>query len=170
MREVYLGLGANIGDPAAAIKQVIERLKQHPEIYDLRFSKLYRTSPVGESNQPDFVNAVCRFATSLPLASCMTWIQLIEREMGKVQVKKNGPRTIDIDILLYGDEKIDTPSLQVPHPRMFERLFVLVPMRDITSHVIIEKQSGSAVDLSQRIAELRQTSADTVTLLGEIIL
>ena len=96
----------------------------------LKASRVYETDPVGPP-QPDYLNAVLEIETSLPPARLLEEAQLVERELGRVRTERWGPRTIDIDLLTYGDERIDQPDLQIPHPRMHERAFVLEPLAEV---------------------------------------
>lgn len=128
---VYLGLGANVGHPEAQLKEAVERLKAAYGVDELRVSSLYRTKPWGMENQPDFLNACACFQTWLTpeqvLETCLT----IERAMGRERTQKWGPRTIDVDVLLYGEANLNTPTLTLPHPHLTERLFVLEPLFEL---------------------------------------
>jgi 2-amino-4-hydroxy-6-hydroxymethyldihydropteridine diphosphokinase len=127
----YLGLGANLGDPIQMLTEAVHVLGDTDGISATRCSSLYRTSPVGKTNQPDFVNIVVRIETTLSADDLMTVILDIEHTLGRVRTDRWGPRTIDIDLLIYGDSRIETERLTVPHPRMLGRRFVLVPLIEI---------------------------------------
>lgn len=158
MVQVFLGLGANIGDPAATISAVLKILKDNHRLYDFRSSRLYRTSPVGGVAQPDFINAACSFETDIPLFDLLKWTQEIEGHFGKCVITKNGPRTIDIDILAYGEVCVCLPALEIPHPRMLDRLFVLVPLSDITDSI----PCNGKIFVGERIRKVRESTNDSV--------
>lgn len=132
MPEVYIGLGSNLKQPARQIAAAVARLSAWPGVSDLRCSRLYRTAPWGDEAQPDFVNAVvaCRYAGSAP--SLLSALLCVEREAGRVRDGRRwGPRVLDLDVLVFGDAVIDTPTLSVPHPRLRERAFVLLPLLEL---------------------------------------
>lgn len=131
---VFLGVGANLGNPQETIAQAWSELSQHPEIQDLESSKCYLTTPVSDIPQPDYINCVWSLETSLSAADLMQLLQTIESQLGKIPKPKNAPRFLDLDILFYGDSIVRTESLEIPHPRLFERAFVLVPMADIADY------------------------------------
>lgn len=139
---VYIGLGGNIGDPAALFERVLDRLALQPGIYRLRCSPFYSTSPVSDIPQADYTNAVAAFHTTLPIERLRDFLFSIEKELGKVPKERNAPRAIDIDLLFYGTKRITLPHLQVPHPRWRERLFVLRPLADLTDSLCIEREEG----------------------------
>lgn len=143
---VYLGLGANLGSPKKNIELALERLSKEPAIWALRSSPLYRTKPVSDEPQDDYINCAAEFQTHLSASGLFSLLEVIEREGGKVAKPKGSPRPIDIDLLFYGQEKIKEDLLEVPHPRLFERLFVLRPLRDLTRWIHLE---GEAIDLDQ---------------------
>ena len=126
----YIALGANLGDPEQAIRDAIERIRALGEVTAV--SSIHITSPVGgPPNQPDYRNAVLALRTTLPPEELLDRLLAIERDMGRVRRERWGPRLIDLDLLTYGDQKIDTPTLTLPHPRMNERSFVLDPLSEI---------------------------------------
>lgn len=126
----YVALGANLGDSRATVLQAVSALAQLPGTRLLRASGLYRTAPF-EASGPDFINAVAAISTRLSAPELLLHLQQLEHDQGRQRPFKNAPRTLDLDILLYGDAIINTPDLQVPHPRMLERAFVLVPLAEI---------------------------------------
>jgi len=126
----YIGLGSNLGDRAGNIGQAIGLLRTNG-IKVLKTSAVIETAPVGGPPQNKFLNAVVKISTELSPLELFSLCQSIERELGRVRDVVNGPRTVDLDILLYDRLTIDTPQLQIPHPRMFERAFVLDPLREI---------------------------------------
>lgn len=127
----YLGLGSNLGDPVAQLNNALRALKTHPAISLLSCSAFYGSKAVGPGTQPDFANAAARIETPLPPAQLLLELQDIENRQGRERSLRWGARTLDIDILLYSDQVIDTPHLQIPHPRLTERAFVLLPLLEI---------------------------------------
>jgi 2-amino-4-hydroxy-6-hydroxymethyldihydropteridine diphosphokinase len=166
MITVYLGLGGNIGDSCCYIHKAVELLSKHPQIEDLQLSSLYRSEPVSTIEQRDFVNAVCVFQTSLSPYGLLDYSQEIERTLGKLPKLKEAPRIIDLDILLYGDMQIDTPELQIPHPYWKERLFVLLPLAELTSKVHLRKdQDVIEINISDLLAAQLQQQPHKIRLL-----
>lgn len=127
MKTVYIALGSNVGDAAANLKQVLT-LFEDAKIQVLRASPVFETAPQGLLNQPWFLNQVVEAETSLLPRQLLKRLLTIERSMGRKRTVRNGPRTIDLDIVLYGNAVVDAPDLQIPHPRMAERRFVLEPL------------------------------------------
>ncbi len=136
MPDVLLGLGANLGDPVATIGSALHRLDE-AGVAITRGSRLYRTAPQGVTDQPDFVNMCAAGRTDLVPLDLLAQIQRIEAALGRERRERWGPRTIDIDILTYGDAEVVEPGLTIPHPRLLERAFVLVPLLDIAPDRII---------------------------------
>lgn len=136
MIDVYLGLGSNIGDREQQLKSAVERLDQVTDIHVQQVSSMYETKPVGYVVQPDFLNVCLHIKTSLSPEVLLQQCLDIEKELHRVRKVRWGPRTIDIDVLLYGDQIIESEQLIVPHPRMTERAFVMIPLNEIASHVI----------------------------------
>jgi 2-amino-4-hydroxy-6-hydroxymethyldihydropteridine diphosphokinase len=128
---VYLSLGSNLGDREANLERAIEAIEGLPGTRLVRRSALYETAPWGPVPQPDYLNMVVEISTRLGPSELLRRGKEIEREMGRVTGERWGPRPIDIDILLFGDETIETEELTVPHPRMWERAFVLRPLADL---------------------------------------
>lgn len=129
---VYIGLGANLGDREATIRTALRRLQDHEEIEVQRVSRLRETDPVGYEDQPRFLNGVARLRTSLEPRELLTVLLDLERDLGRTRHgPRFGPRTIDLDILLYDDRVVDEPGLRVPHPRIAERAFVLEPLAEL---------------------------------------
>lgn len=127
----YLALGANLGDRLANLQRAVDELAAKPGIRVVRSSRVYETEPVGGPEQPEYLNAVLEVEADLDphalLAACLA----VERAMGRVRTERWGPRPIDVDVITYGTETIDEPDLTVPHPRMHERGFVLVPLAEL---------------------------------------
>ncbi len=135
---VYVGLGSNLDHPAAQIKRALSALAELPETRLLAASRLYRNPPMGPQDQPDYVNAVASLETALDARHLLAALQAIERAQGRVRGQQHwGPRTIDLDLLLYGSEVIAEPGLVVPHPGIAERAFVLIPLHEIAPTVAI---------------------------------
>ncbi|MCY3570857.1 MAG: 2-amino-4-hydroxy-6-hydroxymethyldihydropteridine diphosphokinase [Chloroflexi bacterium] len=131
MTNVFLGLGGNLGDRRELMRSAVTEIRQ--VVDDVRVSSLYESAAWGVTDQPAFLNAVVRGRTSLNPLNLLDAVQSIENELGRVREQRWGPRLIDIDILLYGAEVIDEPRLQVPHPYMTQRGFVLRPLADLAA-------------------------------------
>ncbi|UJF33092.1 2-amino-4-hydroxy-6-hydroxymethyldihydropteridine diphosphokinase [Paenibacillus hexagrammi] len=129
----YLALGSNIEDREAYLLQAIDRLHGHPHITVTAISGIYETEPVGYVDQSAFLNMVIEITTDLPAQELLTVMLAIEQQLGRTRDIRWGPRTIDLDMLMYGEEQIMTPDLIIPHPRMQERAFVLVPLSEVLS-------------------------------------
>jgi 2-amino-4-hydroxy-6-hydroxymethyldihydropteridine diphosphokinase len=127
----YIALGANLGRAAEQVQYGARALAALPSTKLLHCSSLYRTAPVGNTAQPDFINAVCALETTLPAPGLMQALLEIERAHGRVRDVPGGPRTLDLDLLLYGEAVLNTADLTVPHPRLHERAFVLYPLQEI---------------------------------------
>jgi 2-amino-4-hydroxy-6-hydroxymethyldihydropteridine diphosphokinase len=123
-------LGSNLGDRLANLQRAVDLLNEPPGLSVIRSSRVYETDPVGPP-QPDYLNAVVEVRTSLPARALLQACLAVEGEMGRVRGERWGPRVIDVDVLTYSQEAIDEPDLQVPHPRMHERGFVLVPLLEL---------------------------------------
>lgn len=126
----FVALGANLGDARAAVVQALQALGVLPGTQLVRASSLYRTAPV-ESSGPDYINAVAELRTTLGPYELLAALQRIEQLAGRERPYRNAPRTLDLDLLLYGELQQDDPVLTLPHPRMYERAFVLVPLAEI---------------------------------------
>ncbi len=143
MKAVFVGLGSNIGDREANIRQALDQL-QTDDLRLLRLSSLYETEPMGLREQPWFLNQVAEFETGLAPHQLLERTRRIEDALGRKREVTNGPRTIDIDILLHGDAIVNTPELTVPHPRYRERRFVLEPLLELNS-TLKDPETGLAV-------------------------
>jgi 2-amino-4-hydroxy-6-hydroxymethyldihydropteridine diphosphokinase len=126
----FVALGANLGEPAQALRDALTALDATPGVRVVKASSLYRTAPV-DSSGPDYLNAVAEITTALCAPALLDALQAIEQGAGRERPYRNAPRTLDLDLLLYGAAFIDSPRLTVPHPRMNERAFVLVPLAQI---------------------------------------
>lgn len=136
----YIGLGANLGDAQAALRSARVALEALPRTRLLAFSSLYRSAPM-DSSGPDYVNAVAALCTELTAAELLASLQSIEGQHGRQRAYRNAPRTLDLDLLLFADQRIDTPELQVPHPRLHERAFVLAPLTEIAPELQVPGRS-----------------------------
>jgi 2-amino-4-hydroxy-6-hydroxymethyldihydropteridine diphosphokinase len=133
----YIGLGANLGDPRRQLEQALRDLEALPDTRLRARSSLYRSAPLGYTDQPYFVNAVAEIETRLPAMALLAELQAIEARYARSRSFANAPRTLDLDLLLFGDERIAAHGLTVPHPRMHERAFVLVPLVEIAPEAAI---------------------------------
>ncbi len=131
MSIAYIALGANLDDPLAQLSAALDALANLPECRLLRFSSFYRTAPVAAPGQPDYINAVAALETTLGAEVLLEALHTIERAFGRRRDYHNAPRTLDLDLLLYDDAVIDHPGIQVPHPRLHLRAFVVVPLAEI---------------------------------------
>lgn len=135
----FIALGANLGDAKGNVVAAIQAVSKLPDTQVLRVSSLYRTAPV-EAIGPDFVNAVMGILTTLDAYELLSQLKRLENTAGRQRLFRNAPRTLDLDILLYGGACIDSVDLQVPHPRMFERAFVLLPLAEIAPERVTADQ------------------------------
>ncbi len=133
----FVALGANLHDPAAQVRAGAQALAALPDTRLVQCSSLYRSAPVGVSGQPDFINAVCEINTELPAAALMQALLAVERAHGRVRDIPGGPRTLDLDLLLHGNQVLEAPGLTLPHPRLHARAFVLYPLQEIAPGLII---------------------------------
>ncbi|MDW8318741.1 MAG: GTP cyclohydrolase MptA [Anaerolineae bacterium] len=164
MHTVYLGLGANLGDRQHNLAEALQRLRAYVQVEAV--SSCYETKPVGYTEQPNFINLACRILTDRSPHDLLRLVKGIEQRMGRLATFRYGPRLIDIDILLYDDLTLDTPELTIPHPRMAERAFVLVPLAELAADVrhpvlgltiaeLLERVDRSGVWPASRCLELR---------------
>ncbi|MGA9173869.1 MAG: 2-amino-4-hydroxy-6-hydroxymethyldihydropteridine diphosphokinase [Thermoactinomyces sp.] len=147
----YLGLGANLGDRLGQLKQAIELLNHTKGILVTRVSSVYETAPVGFVRQPDFYNLVAEVKTALSPFELLAQALAIEKRLHRVREIRWGPRTIDIDVLLYDEQIIDQDELTLPHPRMTERAFVLIPLLEVAGNIRIP---GTKKTLEEWIGQL----------------
>ncbi len=144
MVQASIGLGGNLGDPIKAMSEALHAFGQHPDCSLTGVSRLYRTPPWGKTDQADFFNSCAVLRTSLEPLALLELCLSIEKSMKRVRIERWGPRTIDIDVLTYGDAVIDVEGLEVPHPRMTQRAFVLMPLADLLPHHIVSGKTVSA--------------------------
>ncbi|MCX2840733.1 2-amino-4-hydroxy-6-hydroxymethyldihydropteridine diphosphokinase [Microbulbifer thermotolerans] len=131
MERVFIGLGSNLAEPMQQLRHALASIAKIPQTELLRCSSFYRSAPVGPGDQPDYVNAVAELETELAALQLLEQLQRIENAQGRERTVRWGARTLDLDILLFGPQRIDEPRLQVPHPRMAERNFVLLPLAEL---------------------------------------
>ncbi|WP_210620410.1 2-amino-4-hydroxy-6-hydroxymethyldihydropteridine diphosphokinase [Mammaliicoccus lentus] len=136
MHTAYLGLGSNIGERELQLEQAVTFLNSEEGIKVTQVSPIYETKPIGYTEQPDFLNMCIEISTELEALDLLKVCMMVEQQLHRVRNERWGPRTIDIDILLYDQSVIQSPDLEVPHPRMTERAFVMVPLNDIASNVV----------------------------------
>ena len=132
---VFVGFGGNVGSVEENLRHALESVDSLSGTTVRRISSLYRTAPVGVTDQPEFVNGAVEVETALVPEAFLRALLDIEGSLGRVRERKWGPRTVDLDVLLWGQEVLATPALEVPHPRLHERAFVLVPLAEIASDV-----------------------------------
>jgi 2-amino-4-hydroxy-6-hydroxymethyldihydropteridine diphosphokinase len=159
MREpvtAYVGLGANLGDPRRALEDAFARLAAMPQTRLVRSSRIYRSAPV-DAGGPDYLNAVARIETSLAAPELLRQLQAIENAAGRERPWRNAPRTLDLDLLLYGSARMQSAALTLPHPRLHERAFVLLPLQELAPE-LVDPRALAAV-AHQRIAPLPSTSS-----------
>ena len=143
MTRAAVALGSNLDDPESQVLRGFDELAALPDTRLLGRSRLYRTAPVGYVDQPDFVNACALVETKLAPRALLDHLLALEQRHGRVREIPNGPRTLDLDIVLYGDRVIDEPGLKVPHPRAHERAFVLTPLLDVWPDAQIPGKGGA---------------------------
>ncbi|WP_444929828.1 2-amino-4-hydroxy-6-hydroxymethyldihydropteridine diphosphokinase [Microbulbifer sp. SSSA002] len=137
METVYIGLGSNLAEPGKQLRSALSAMEQIPSTELLGCSSFYRSAPIGPGEQPDYINAVAALKTALAPLALLEQLQSIEQSHGRERSIRWGARTLDLDILLFGQTQIDEPRLQVPHPRMAERNFVLLPLAELAPEVTL---------------------------------
>lgn len=161
----YIALGSNIEPKLDYLQQAIEKLDAHDSVTVTQESSVYDTAPVGYLDQDHFLNMVVEIETSLESIDLLNLCQRIEQDLKRVRQFKDGPRTIDLDIILYGDKVIENARLQVPHPRMHVRGFVLFPLAEIGGQVEVPQHNQTAENLRD---SLPQAEKDDVKILGKL--
>ncbi len=150
MIEVYVGLGSNLGgeianvflEPKAQLEQALITISEHRQIELIQTSSFYRTTAIGPGKQADYINAVAMLETNLSAYALLHFLQSIENQQGRVRTQRWGPRTLDLDILLYGQLIENSDRLTIPHPRLHERAFVLAPMAEINPELTIANREN----------------------------
>lgn len=151
MVTVYLGLGSNLGNRQDNLDRALGFLSQRLRVK--KVSSIYDTEPVGNTNQPRFLNQVCWVSTGLEPMALLTLVKGIESKLGRLPHTSNGPRPIDIDILFYDDQVIEAPGLVLPHPRLMERAFVLIPMAEIAADLVHPVNGKTIEELTSELQE-----------------
>lgn len=144
VQRAYIGLGANLGDAPSTLSTVLDQLRGTPGITHCRASHFYRTAPV-DATGPDFINAVAELDTTLPPLELLDVLQALENQHGRQRPYRNAPRTLDLDLLLYGETAMDAPRLTLPHPRMHQRAFVLAPLAELAPSLELVQGSPAAL-------------------------
>lgn len=137
MSVVFVGLGSNLGDRAGHLRTAIVAMGQHPSISRLTCSDFRRTDPIGGPEQPDYVNAAVRFETNLSPSVLLQWLLDLEASQGRRREVLHGPRTLDLDLLLYGSVCLSSSILELPHPRITQRRFVLEPLVQLAPRLLL---------------------------------
>ena len=150
MSNIFIALGSNLGNPKEMVKNGILSIKNIGGVRILSESSLYETPPVGILNQPNFINAVVKIDSNLSPYELLNKLLKIENTAGRIRVNKNGPRTLDLDILLFDNLILNEKKLTIPHPRMHERLFVLLPLKDIDEAIVIPNH-GAIIDIINKL-------------------
>ena len=149
-QRAFVGLGSNLDDPVRQVETAMAELDALPCTRLVRRSRLYRTKPVGPADQPDFINGCAEVETCLDAHALLRELLALEQRHHRVRTRPNGPRTLDLDLLLYDQTTLDTPELQLPHPRMHERAFVLVPLAELAPQAMIPGH-GQVATLAARV-------------------
>ena len=160
MARVFIALGSNQQNPCAQLLRARRTLALHPDMQEIAASPLYRTPPFGLLEQPDFINAVCAYDTALSPRCLLAALNAVEAAQDRVRAQKNGPRTLDLDILLYDDACINEARLTLPHPGIGERAFVLQPLADIEA----EKEIPGLGSVRARLAQVDCSDMSRVLL------
>ncbi|MFQ3790078.1 2-amino-4-hydroxy-6-hydroxymethyldihydropteridine diphosphokinase [Halomonas sp. A29] len=153
LADVYVGLGSNLADPVVQVRRALDELDSLPLTRRVAASRLYASRPVGPQDQPDFINAVAHLRTRLSPLALLDQLQALEQRHRRIRQRHWGPRTLDLDLLLYGNETLKLPRLQVPHREMESRAFVLLPLAELAPRLLMPN--------GRRIADLAETLATT---------
>ncbi|MBS4032653.1 MAG: 2-amino-4-hydroxy-6-hydroxymethyldihydropteridine diphosphokinase [Clostridiales bacterium] len=159
MARAYLGLGSNLGDRKKELDFALDSLKNHPDINLVQIADILETDPVGYLEQGKFLNTVVELETTLEPYALLSVLQQIEQDAGRVRTIRWGPRTLDIDILLYDNLTLQDPDLIIPHPRMREREFVLLPLLQIAPNLFVPPNSQTVKELYEQYRQSRCTDA-----------
>ncbi|CAM3490917.1 2-amino-4-hydroxy-6-hydroxymethyldihydropteridine diphosphokinase [Halomonas lysinitropha] len=146
---VWIGLGSNLDGPRKHVERALRELDSLPLTHRIAASRLYASTPLGPTNQPDYINAVAQLETRLSPLALLDQLQALEQRHGRVRGQRWGPRTLDLDLLLFDDYRVTLPRLTLPHPEMVRRAFVLVPLAELAPTRVVEGHT-----LAQRIARL----------------
>ena len=148
---VFAGIGGNVGDTAHTLSAAVARIERESSVRVLASSPVYRNPPVGPQGQPDYLNAVIELEVLLSPQDLLSLFLAVEMEFGRVRAIRWGPRTLDLDILTYGDRIVDEPGLTIPHPHMHERSFVLIPLADLHPHAVHPLLNRSYCDMAEQV-------------------
>ncbi|WP_430418011.1 2-amino-4-hydroxy-6-hydroxymethyldihydropteridine diphosphokinase [Methylibium petroleiphilum] len=151
LRRAYVGLGANLGDARLTLQVALDALAALPDTRLVAVSSLYRSAPI-DSSGPDYLNAVAALDTALEPHALLSALQAIEQVHGRERPYRNAPRTLDLDLLLHGDARLDTPTLTLPHPRLHQRAFVLLPLAEIAPALALPGR-GAVADWLPGVAD-----------------
>ncbi|MBR9972126.1 2-amino-4-hydroxy-6-hydroxymethyldihydropteridine diphosphokinase [Magnetospirillum sulfuroxidans] len=165
MASVYLGLGTNLGDRAANLRTALAALSQLGQV--ARLSRVYETAPLYVTDQPAFLNMAACLETALAPQALLGRLKVLEDELGRVASRRYGPRLIDLDILLHGDNIVDLPQLSIPHPRLTERRFALAPLADLAADVI---HPVAGLTIAQLLAALPADDDDQVIVVDNALI
>jgi len=167
MTTAYIGLGSNMGNSEGILKGVLKVLANNENFCMPIMSSLYKTSPIGNADQPDFINAVVKIDTSLSMNSLLKYLMAIEKATGRKRTpgQKDGPRLVDCDILLYGREEVSKENLVVPHPQMTKRLFVMQPLVEVAPKAFIPGY-GYAKEVFKKLEDLNHFESQKVEKLA----
>ncbi|MBB3106582.1 2-amino-4-hydroxy-6-hydroxymethyldihydropteridine diphosphokinase [Psychrobacter luti] len=160
----YVGLGSNLknelGSPVEHLQQAVATMQKHEQICAVRVSSFYASAPMGPQDQPDFINAVAGFETTLTALELLDFCQALEQQAKRARLRRWGERSLDVDILLYGDVQISEPQLTIPHAGLPERNFVLIPLRELVPELVIAGKQITDYPLSDDWTGLRLLSDD----------
>ena len=159
--QVFVGLGANLGDRGEALLKALKAMAALPGTRLQMVSSLYSSAPV-DATGPDYLNAVAQLETDLQAQTFLEALQAIELDAGRERPYRNAPRTLDLDVLLWGQEQLHTPSLIVPHPRMYERAFVLKPLAELDARMVSAEQLALVADQRIEIAQAADWAASAL--------
>ncbi|MEN2751851.1 2-amino-4-hydroxy-6-hydroxymethyldihydropteridine diphosphokinase [Psychrobacter sp. FBL11] len=155
----YVGLGSNLanelGSPIEHLQHALALMRAHQQIHDVRVSSFYVSAPMGPQDQPDFVNAVAGFETMLTPFELLAFCQQLEEQAKRARIRRWGERSLDVDILLYGEAQIAEPQLTIPHAGLLERNFVLIPLRELAPELVVASKSIDAYPQSKDWTDLK---------------
>jgi len=165
MKIIYIGIGSNLNDPIMQVREALDRLQDIPGVFLKKCSSLYKSDPMGPQDQPDFINAVAEMETNLSAEALLSFLQRVEAiQQRDCSGQHWGPRTIDLDILLFGDEVIKTHDLTIPHYGLKNREFVVYPLAEIAPHLVLP--SGESI--SELIAQCPKRNLQLLELIEEV--